>query len=134
MDEETGMTPSANERPYVLMLAAEDPQHVLRGVLKWIERVDVDHLLQWDVEMLETNGDNDNEIESSIKETVTLRRLLDVQVIELIVTGRRGSAAVFQIMVRDGSSVDLLGRGVPPSPFELGARYSFGDPANYYWT
>lgn len=120
------------EGPYVLALVG-DPQVNLAGVVRWLARVDGDRALHWTVDFLETTGPADEAIEASIHDTPSLGGLLAHQVIELSVSARRGTAVVFNVTLRDGTSLDLLGKGEPPTPFELGCRVTAGDPRAHGW-
>lgn len=53
--------------------------------------------------------------------------------IELSVSARREAVLVFSIALRDGASLDLLGKGPQPTPFELGCRFVVGDPRAHGW-
>ncbi len=118
--------------PYVLTLVG-DPQVNLAGVVRWLARVDAEHALRWTVDFLETNGADDEALEAAIDDTTSLARLLEHQVIELALSGRRGTSLAFHVTLRDGRSLDLLGRGEPPTPFELGCRFTVEDPKAHGW-
>ncbi|MBL9013015.1 MAG: hypothetical protein JNL83_02500 [Myxococcales bacterium] len=118
--------------PYVLTLIG-DPQDNLAHVLGWLARVDAEAALRWTVDFLETTGGDDEVLEADIGDTHSLLHLLDRQVIELSVTARRGTAVVFNLTLRDGATLDLLGKGTVPTPSELGCRFTADDPRAHGW-
>ena len=118
--------------PYVLTLLG-DPQANLALVVQWLERADAAQSLRWTVDFLETVGPDDDSVGASISDTRSLGRLRDQQVIELSITARRGTAVAFNITLRDGVSLDLLGKGTPPTPAELGCTFVAGDPRAWGW-
>ena len=110
-----------------------DPQVNLGGVLRWLDRVDAEQQLRWRVDFLETTGPDDDALGASLTDTRSLARLTEHQVIELSITGQREKLAICCIILRDGASLDLLGRGELPTPFELGCRYDAFDPKAFGW-
>ena len=110
-----------------------DPQEALAHVTEWLKRADDEHRLHWVVEDLETNGDRDERVSKSIGTTTSLDLLREFQVIELELVGRLGETVVCQIVIRDGRTLDLLGKGTPPPPSELGCGWTAVDPDLFLW-
>lgn len=132
MENRTGLSLSPTGSPYALTLTG-DPQNVLGRLFQWLAQLDQDHSLIWVVDEIESTGDHDDDIEASVADTGTLQVLLDRQVIELMATGSVGASPVFRIVVRDGATVDLLGKGDAPTPFELGCQFVAVDPRVFLW-
>lgn len=134
MDEEAELA-LLRGTPYVVWLDG-NPQISLRSLLGWLNRKDVGQRLRWAIEYLETTettGEGHDEIQATVTSTRSLMRLLDNQVIELDATGFLDETAVYQIMLRDGTTLHLLGKGPPPTAFELGTRYVIMDPKPFLW-
>jgi len=128
MGGERDATPSLT--PYAIGLCQRG-QEPLTRIIKWIERSVPLRNTVWEIVNIETIG-----VEMPVVGTQLNSQQLDVvidsQVIALILRGYQDKQLLWEIRVTDGSLVDLLGFGVPPSEFEIG-RWKALDPESFYW-
>lgn len=119
-------------RAFALSLLG-DPQDCLRRFVAWTARSSRFDDVRWHLDDIECSADGCPDIGAELA-TPELSRLLYGPVIDLRLSGHVGSTTHWRVLIREGATLEVLGHGDAPTPFEPGGRYSVMDIALYLWS
>ncbi len=103
----------------------------LRPVLRWLASNERFGEVVWTIEELVATCARP-ELGTTCRSPALLE-LLEGQVLELQIDGYLRGELVWRLLVRDGATIDLMGHGDPPTPFEVGSLFDHECPSGVFW-
>jgi hypothetical protein len=124
-----GTKPAAAE-PFAITLR-KTGQDALRPVVRWLASNERFRDVVWTVEELVSTCEEP--VPGTTCRSPALLQLMNGDVLELQIDGHHRGALAWRLVFRDAVTIDLLGHGEPPTPFEVGSLFDGERPSLLFW-